>query len=936
MTRSVPLAITAAIVGCGEQKVSARNEFPIALITSHSDGDLVPDGDVSLVGTVSDVDDPPETLVAHWLVNGVEACPARPPDDGGISQCTVSAVDGSMDVQLLVKDPLNAVGTDRLTLAIAPTSPPHARLVSPHDAMRLYTDAKVTFEGVVGDEEDEAVTLDVRLESDLQPDLDVPLTVDSDGTVSGFGYLDEGEHALVLRVVDSDGKTSSDGVVVEVGPPNTAPECSIHAPLDGDVVSPMAPITLRGEARDADQPSDTLAIEWRSDTDGMLATDAATTDGDALAVVTGLSPGPHILTLAVTDERDAGCTASVVIQVGTAPTVRVDAPLDGTVLPLGDSVTLQASVFDAEDALATLSVSWNSDVDGPVGTAGADPSGVAVVEAELGLGAHVLSATTTDAHGMTASAAVAVMVDDVPTVTDVAIVPVPAFAGDVLRCEWAFSDATGSDASTAEWSMAGATLGTGPTMAGPWVRGDSVTCTVTPFDGVFEGTAVSATISVSNTAPVASAAVISPTLPRVGDALTCSLAGFTDADGDADASHYAWRVGDAEVGTGATWSGAAVRGDEVTCTATPHDGVDSGVPQTASVTIGNGLPSIDSAILMPAAPTTETDISVTAVTTDPDGDPVTISWDWVVNGIPTGVTGDALDSSHFARSDSVEAVGVPHDGTDAGPPFAVGPTIVQNTPPEAPTVAIEPGEPTEGTDPLLCVVSPAGVPDVDGDAVGYTVVWTRDGAVFTGTDTTTIAGDTVPGASTSAGELWVCEAVPTDGIDDGPSGEDSVVVESAQTRVFVTSEAYSSDFGGPFGADDACTGAAEAAGLSGSWTAFVSGGGATAIGRIADGPYVRLDGELIAEDRAELAGGSIRVPINVTELGGGYTGFVCTGSSPSGSATGGSTASGGNCAGWTRGCGVCFGNHWYVTVGHTGYTNDDWVDRGWNRCGGCR
>ena len=70
VNRTVLAACVVMLAGCGEQKVSARNEFPVAMITSHADGDVVSDGDVNVLGTVTDVDDAPATLVAHWVVDG--------------------------------------------------------------------------------------------------------------------------------------------------------------------------------------------------------------------------------------------------------------------------------------------------------------------------------------------------------------------------------------------------------------------------------------------------------------------------------------------------------------------------------------------------------------------------------------------------------------------------------------------------------------------------------------------------------------------------------------------------------------------------------------------------------------------------------------------------------------------------------------------------
>ena len=91
--------------------------------------------------------------------------------------------------------------------------------------------------------------------------------------------------------------------------------------------------------------------------------------------------------------------------------------------------------------------------------------------------------------------------------------------------------------------------------------------------------------------------------------------------------------------------------------------------------------------------------------------------------------------------------------------------------------------------------------------------------------------------------------------------------------MFVTSYATSSDMGGPSGGDDFCTGLADDAGLGGTWVAYLSGGGVSAITQIPDGPYVRLDGASIADDKADLTNENIANPINVNELGSTTYGF---------------------------------------------------------------
>ena len=114
-----------------------------------------------------------------------------------------------------------------------------------------------------------------------------------------------------------------------------------------------------------------------------------------------------------------------------------------------------------------------------------------------------------------------------------------------------------------------------------------------------------------------------------------------------------------------------------------------------------------------------------------------------------------------------------------------------------------------------------------------------------------------------------------------------------------------------------------------SWVAFLSNG-TSAASRIPEGPYVRLDGVTIAQDKSDLLDGSISVPINLTETGSTSSGFVFTGSNASGVSYGSSTN--GLCVGWTRGCGVCYGNHFYAQVGRADRNNDDWVDVGWVKC----
>ena len=105
-----------------------------------------------------------------------------------------------------------------------------------------------------------------------------------------------------------------------------------------------------------------------------------------------------------------------------------------------------------------------------------------------------------------------------------------------------------------------------------------------------------------------------------------------------------------------------------------------------------------------------------------------------------------------------------------------GSVTISNTIPTAPTVEIDPEEPRDGTDDILCEIAVDGDDD-DGDALSYAVTWSVDGVLWSGSvATTTHADDTIPGSETEAGEIWTCTATADDGEDFGGSDSASVTI----------------------------------------------------------------------------------------------------------------------------------------------------------------
>ncbi|MDG2286059.1 MAG: hypothetical protein P8N43_11080, partial [Alphaproteobacteria bacterium] len=87
-------------VACGtEDKLSVKNAHPVAIITSHSDGEVVlEDTTVTLRGSVSDDTDPASDLTTVWLINTASMCEGAPEEDG-TTMCEVAVDTDVMTVR---------------------------------------------------------------------------------------------------------------------------------------------------------------------------------------------------------------------------------------------------------------------------------------------------------------------------------------------------------------------------------------------------------------------------------------------------------------------------------------------------------------------------------------------------------------------------------------------------------------------------------------------------------------------------------------------------------------------------------------------------------------------------------------------------------------------------------------------------------------------
>ena len=274
--------------------------------------------------------------------------------------CVWTFDEGGGDVSLQSWDLGGASAADSVAVAVGPNVAPVATILSPTETGVCYSDQLMTFEGQMSDMEDQPSDLIGRWESSLDGVLTLNEVPDASGIVLDFTTLSEGSHAITFTATDLGGKTGTDSVIVEVGPPNSAPNCQIVTPVNGDAAELGASVAFTGVVSEADISPDQLDISWTSDTDGHLADSLATSAGDVSFVTTSLSTAIHTVTLSVSDELGATCSDSVTFTVGSPPSVVITEPSNGNSSETGQIVRFKAEVNDAEDVATDLALVWSS------------------------------------------------------------------------------------------------------------------------------------------------------------------------------------------------------------------------------------------------------------------------------------------------------------------------------------------------------------------------------------------------------------------------------------------------------------------------------------------------------------------------------------------------------------------------------------------------
>lgn len=447
-------------------------------------------------------------------------------------------------------------------------------------------------------------------------------------------------------------------------------------------------------------------------------------------------------------------------------------PLDGKVLNVALESHFVGQVSDPNEAMDTLEVRWESDVDGELHKAAPDFEGVVEFD-YLGFtpGPHSITMTVTNSIGLAASESVSVIMNIPPIGPTVTIEPENPGTEDALHAivVGEASDAEGADVVVLiDWFEDGEPFNSldGELTVPPeiTVRGVTWSVVVRAFDGNSYGSAEQDKVTIMNTPPTIDTVSVEPESGGMFTDFTCLGEGTEDVDGDEVTVTYIWLANEEPIAeqTEATLpAGDLLKGDSLVCRATPADKWDEGTPALSEpVFIGNSAPQGGSASVEPVTGDRNTSFSCTADgALDADGDEVLYLYSWVANGEPVdGATGQTLEGGLLHKGDILRCRVTPTDGEATGPWFDSNLVVLVNIPP---TVGGATVSPIEGTALSTFTCQPSDAVDLDEDVLKFKVVWTVNGETVLGQSELELApgpfgkGDQVTCSITAwDGEAW--------------------------------------------------------------------------------------------------------------------------------------------------------------------------------------
>ena len=766
--------------------VQGENQTPSCEITEPADLDSILLGDSVLFrGLASDANIDPTELTTVWSSD----------KDGELGVGTVNSA-GELTfsyanltanehiITLRVEDEVGAACQDTIVVFVG--TAPVVSILSPSTNAVVAVGESVMFEGMVTDQESQGNQLSIEWTSSLDGALYTGQPSSQGATQFSTDMLSAGVHSVTLSSTDPSGLNADDMISLRVNTPPTAPTVAITptSATSSDTLSASAT-----GSTDVDGQSVTYTYEWYEN--GVLTSYTSTMIPSSDVDVN------DVWTVRVTpnDGYHDGTAAEVSVVISNSPPTVTTPVITSSAGSFYNDATFTCTAA-ASDADETVSATYTWDIAGQTAVgASVNLSSYGVMPSDT----VTCTAAVQDSNGGTASSSAdQAVANRLPSITQTAISPSLAHSNSLVTCSAVASDPDGeSTTDTYTWNLNGAPMGTGATLQldeSFASAGDVLYCTVDVLDASGGAAQTMTSLTIQSGAPnFDQAAAITPNSGITQNTLLTCAAVVSDPDGGTPMLSYQWMVNNTPVGTGSTWpvnSGQAGVGDSITClmTAVDADG-NTASSLSAAVTVDNSVPVVSSVTLSTLTPQTNDAITAGVVSSDADGDVVTLQYEWfkedasnanmltmVLSG--TGSSYSTLNSSYFDKGDGIYVSVTPEDGTTTGSSMVSSTAVVQNTAPDAPTLTITSSvmPPVAGIDDLMCSLVTAT--DADNDPLTYTYEWIDpSGTVQQTYSNTTAMSDIYLGAGTTSG-AWTCQVTIHDGTDS-TAGISTISVDSA-------------------------------------------------------------------------------------------------------------------------------------------------------------
>ncbi len=486
------------------------------------------------------------------------------------------------------------------------------------------------------------------------------------------------------------------------------PAVQIIEPSDGSRFNVGEAVLFTALAETFDDSDVTsLQHQWVTGTEMVCEWDSVQADGQATCGISFSADGEHTVTVTVKDTRldTAEDTVAVNVVVNHAPTIHLLEPEDGSYFAPGENIVFKAEVNDAEDLPEDLVVTGRTTDGLDLGFTALPASSGAWSDSvdDLPNGQHVIKLTVTDTIGAwdEIEDPITITINGRPSAPEVEINPSPAISGNQLT---AIINAEAEDPEgdlisyRYDWYQDDTLYASGSSSVIPpgiTIRDQTWRVVVTPSDDYGEGDPASAEAIIINSGPSVDSAVLTPSTPYTTDDIVAVASGWDDQDGDVENYNYRWeKNGAVDPGvTGNTYSSAdTVKGDTLQARLTPDDGLEEGSPVfTTPVLVINSAPNGHVVEVIPATPEPGEDLlcSVTTAATDADGDDITYTYSWAVDGTPmTGAEydGPVLDGDLTSNGETWECTVTAADDEEVGGSETASVYVSDGTVPDAPII----------------------------------------------------------------------------------------------------------------------------------------------------------------------------------------------------------------------------------------------------------